>query len=518
MTLKATFLGTGDYIHTQQRNSKSLHVHREGDDYLFDIGEGAVRQMMRYNINLNVDSIFLTGIRYDHSGGLPGILETYDSTHINREEDIQIYTPMGTGNKIQDISHLYDGLQFNVEINEVSPGVVLEKDDYTIEAFETDSLETSVGYILREESRRGRFNREKAEELGVSPGPKFSKLVDGIPVKTENGETVRPEQVMGDPRPGRKIVYTGNTRPLDSTIDAASHADLLVHDSAFAEDWTERAVETGHSTALEAATVADEASSKRLALMNISPKFTGLGFRLRQEAESVYDGEIIVSEDGLTIDVPYPDSDDEEKVGYESRSANSFYSVGKRSEGLQNKIKTIREIAESGYIDLSESTIDDLSSALDDIISNIENSVLVLGSFDGRHQEELDELKTRLRTKGYDANTAEDLPSHSDRSLRQNVAIYMMLSQFSVMVDREPSGHLNEYEIAREQGNILARLVPEEGGSTFMIGGEEQININNIKSFEFKYSPTEVLDEATEWAEEQVKERREAFEEEYPWR
>ena len=525
MTLRIVFLGTGDYIPTQQRNPKSIyiqresdHIHQKSDDFLFDVGEGTARQMMKFNIKLNIPDIFLTGIDYDHTGGLSGLLKVYNSTSIQREGDVRIHTPKGTGNKIQEISHIYEDLDFNVEIDEVTPGRVLEKENYAIEAFETDALETSVGYVLREKPRRGRFNREKAENLGVPPGPKFGELVDGNSVRLQNGKTIHPEQVIGDPRPGRKIVYTGDTRPLDSTIKVASHADLLIHDSAFAESWNERAVETGHSTALEAATVADKASSKRLALMSISPRFTGIGFRLRQESESVYDKKVTVAEDGLTIDIPYPDTDTNWEVGYESRSADSFYSVGKRSEKLRNHIQSLREIAESGYFDLPETLANDLSSALDEILSNIENTVLVLGSFKDHHKNELNELRSALNTKGYSANTASELPSHKDKSLRQNVSMYMMLSRFCIMVDREPSGHLNEYEIARSQGDILIRLVPEEGGSTFMIGGEEQVNINNIKSFTFKYDPTESLEEAIEWAENQVEKRRAAFEEEYPWR
>lgn len=517
MHMKVTFVGSSDYIPTQQRNPKPVHVQRGGDAHLFDIGEGTVRQMMKYNLTLNVSNIFLSGTRYDHTGGLPGLLKTYDSTHISREEDVNVFTPYGTGNDIENIAYVFDDFNFDVEIHEVTPRTVVDNGEYEIRAFETDSSETSVGYSLVESSRRGRFDREKAESLGVPPGPKFSELTQGNPVDNQDGDTIRPEQVLGKRRPGRRIIYTGDTRPTDSVIEASRHADLLIHDSALAEDWNERAVETGHSTALEAATVAKKANAKRLALVGISPKFTGLGFRLRQEAESVYAGEVIVAEDGITVDVPYPDSDSDANVGYESRSAESMYSVGRRSQELRNHIQAFRDVVNSGYLD-EFSQFDELSSAIDELVSSIDNAVMVLGSYEGRHSDELEELKSELNELGYDANSATDLPSHENKSLEQNISFYMMLSRFCIMVDREPSGHLNEYEIARRQRNILIRLVPEDGGSTYMTEGDEGININYIKSFEFKYDPTEVLKNAIDWAEQLLEERKEAYQERYPWR
>lgn len=514
MKLRVTFLGTGDYVPSQQRNLKSIHLKRGEDRFLFDAGEGVTSQLEKYGVKLPVDSIFLTSSEFDHCSGLPGLLHTYDANPISREEELTLFCPKGHENRVRDISYTYGDFEFDLRVKGITPGLVLEKDNYSIQAFETDALSTSIGYSLEEESRRGRFNREKAEELGVPPGPKFGQLEEGNSVLNENGEKIYPEEVLGEERPGRQVVYTGDTRPTDTVKRVARGADLLIHDSALAEEWSERAVETGHSTALEAGIVANEASVQHLALTNISPVFTGRDFLLKQEAESVYEDIITVARDGVTIDVSYRDTP---HVIDESNSANSFYSVGEAKRSVRDQIKALRELVNEGYLD-SGIESETLESALNNILENIDNSIMVLGSYDGKHEQELEEVKAELSRQGYDVNTALDLPSRGSKSLEQNIATYMLLSRFSIVVDRDPSGHISEYEIARRQRNVLARLVPEDSGSTFMIGGEEGVNSRNIKAFEFKYSPTEVLQDAIQWAENLIEERRETYEDYYPWR
>lgn len=518
VNLEVTFVGTGDYIPSQQRNTKTVHLQRGSETFLLDLGEGAVREMMKLNLDFVADIVFLSAVSYDHISGLPGLVNIYDSNHIARDDPLQIFTPAGTANQVKDLVYEYGDVRFPITVEEVSPGTVIEKDGYVVQALETDSDEVSVGYSLSEKSRRGRFNRQKAEELGVKPGPKFGKLTEGESVKTEQGTVVQPEEVLGDPRPGRKVVYTGDTRPVDSIVRESADADLLIHDSAFAEHWDEKAVEKGHSTALEAGKVAEKANVKQLVLFSISPRFTGWGYRLKQEAESVYDGEVLVADDGLGINIPLSDEGTQEiRTGHDGRSADQFYTVGRRTENLRSQIQNLREVVNSGYLDNFDKQ-KELSESLDDIISAIENSVLVLGNYDGRHSDELDEVKSFLEEQGYDANTADDLPHQPDKSLEQNIAFYMMMSKFCVMVDRESSGHLNEYEIARNQRNILARLTPQNSGSTYMIGGEEEIDINYISSFEFKYSPTDVIEGAVKWAEDLAQERENAYKNQYPWR
>ncbi|WP_226021894.1 hypothetical protein [Halomicrobium salinisoli] len=517
MVFQATVLGSGDYVHTQQRALRSLYIKFDDNNFLFDCGPSTIWQIIRYNVKANVDRIFLTESDYDTAGGLPSLLRTFDSNSIDRSDELIIYTPMGTGNEITELAYTFNDLSFHVSVQEVSPGVILDGDDFSIEAFETDSLNTSVGYKLAEDEKRGRFNREKAEDLGIPPGPKFGDLTDGKSIELEDGTVINPDQVLGERRLGRSLIYTGKTRPVDTTQAISKQTNLLIHDAAFAEDWNERAINTGHSTALEAGIVADKASVKTLLLFGISPVYTGRGYRLRQEAESVFDGQVVVAEDGLSLTIRTSDREEDLKVGHLSRSADPYFSVSKKKEKLRNNIENLRNLLESGYVNIGEREAESLAATLEDLLDQIENSVLVLGSFHGKYRDELEDLKSNLEDRGYDAYIAEDLPTRGDSSLEQNIEAYMLLSKFSIMVDREPSGHIDEYEIAKRQGTPLVRMVPEEGGSTSMVGGEEQVIRRNIKSFEFVYTVDEALDDAIDWAEEYTEELRSHFEGEYPW-
>lgn len=517
MVFQVTVLGSGDYVHTQQRALKSLYVNFKDNNFLFDCGPSTIWQIIRYNVKMNVDRIFLTESDYDTSGGLPSLANTFDSSNIDRSDELTIYTPVGTGNEIKDLTYTFNDFSFRVSVEEVSPGVILDEDGFSIEAFETDSLNTSVGYKLSEDEKRGRFNREKAEELGVPPGPKFGDLADQKSIELEDGTVINPDQVLGERRPGRSLIYTGKTRPIDATEAISKQANLLIHDAAFAEDWNERAIDTGHSTALEAGIVADNASVKTLLLFGISPVYTGRGHRLRQEAESVFDEQVVVADDGLSLTLRTSDREEELKVGHLSRSADPYFSVSKKKEKLRKNIENLRNLIDSGYVDVGEEEAESLATTLENLMTQIENSVLVLGSFHGKHRDELEDLKSNLEQRGYDAYIADDLPTRGDSSLEQNIEAYMLLSKFSIMIDREPSGHIDEYEIAKRQGTPLVRMVPEEGGSSSMVGGEEQVIRRNINSFEFVYTVDEALDDAIEWAEDYTEELSSHFKEEYPW-
>jgi len=306
MTLHVTFLGTSGAVPTTTRNPSSVFVKREGDAFLFDAGEGTQRQMMQYGTGFDVSDVFVSHVHGDHVLGLPGLVQTWDFN--DRSEPVTIHTPRGTKSKLdQLVRAIGSPTGFSVRVSEVTPGeVVLDRDEYEVRAFETEHRTTSVGYALREHDRKGRFDREKAEELGVPVGPKFSELHNGNPVELDDGTLVRPEQVVGEPRPGRTVVYTGDTRPVESTVEAARDADLLIHDATFADDAAERAVETGHSTASEAARIARDAGVQRLALTHISSRYAGDVSTLKQQAESTFPGKSVVAHDGLELDVPYP--------------------------------------------------------------------------------------------------------------------------------------------------------------------------------------------------------------------
>jgi len=309
MSLRVTFLGTSGAVPTTERNPSSLVVNREGDRLLFDAGEGTQRQMMRFGTGFAISHVFVTHLHGDHVLGLPGLLQTMDFN--DREEPLAVHTPKGTRSDVEDLLFAASTRPtFRVRVNEVGPGdVALSGEDYEVRAFEVDHRTTAVGYALVEDDRKGRFDRERAEELGVPVGPKFSELHEGNPVELDDGTVVRPEQVVGDPRPGRKLVYTGDTRPTATTAEVAADADLLVHDATFADDRAERAGATGHSTAREAAELARRANAKRLAMTHISSRYTGDVSAHESEARDVFDGAAFVPDDGQVVEVPFPDAD-----------------------------------------------------------------------------------------------------------------------------------------------------------------------------------------------------------------
>lgn len=218
--MHVTFLGTSGAIPTTERNTSAVVVRREGDRFLFDCGEGTQRQMMRYGTGFDISHVFLTHLHGDHVLGLPGLCQTWDFN--DREKPLAIHTPLGTKRQVEDlISATGTRPSYPVNVNETRPGsVVLRKNEYEIRAFRTQHRTRSVGYALVEDERKGRFDREKAEELGVPVGPKFSQLHNGESVELED-RVVDPEQVVGPPRPGRRLVYTGDTRPTNATAETA---------------------------------------------------------------------------------------------------------------------------------------------------------------------------------------------------------------------------------------------------------------------------------------------------------
>ncbi len=311
--MRVTFLGTSGAVPTTQRNPSAIHIEREGDRLLFDCGEGTQRQMMRYGAGFDVEHVFLTHLHGDHVLGLPGLAQTWDFN--DRDTPLAIHAPAGTRQRIEGlVGATGERPSYPVRVHQVRPGdVALSREEYEIQVFDVEHHTNAVGYALVEDDRKGRFDRQKAEEeFNLPPGPEYSKLHNGEAVEHE-GRTIEPSDVVGDPRPGRTIVYTGDTRPCDAVRAVAEDADLLIHDSMFGHDRRERAVETAHSTAREAAELARDADVKRLALTHISSRYAGGGWHeLEAEAAEVFDDDrVFVADDGLCADVPYVDSDRE---------------------------------------------------------------------------------------------------------------------------------------------------------------------------------------------------------------
>jgi len=310
MSMRVTFLGTGGAVPTTERGPSALLIERDGERLLFDCGEGTQRQMMRFGTGFAISHLFVTHLHGDHVLGIPGLIQTLDFN--GREEPLALHGPPGSKPHLRDLLEA-GGYRpgFPITVNEIRPGTVaLDAADYEVRTFETDHRNaSSMGYAIVEADRRGRFDRERAEELGVPVGPKFGQLHDGEPVELDDGTVVRPEDVVGDPRPGRRFVYTGDTRPVDATVAVAEEPDVLVHDATFDDEWAERARRTGHSTGREAAEVAARAGAARLGLVHVSSRYAGDASPIEREAASAApDGtEVFLPDDGRTIEVPYPD-------------------------------------------------------------------------------------------------------------------------------------------------------------------------------------------------------------------
>ena len=301
--LSVTFLGTGAACPTVDRNVAALAVQREGETILFDCGEGTQRQMMRYGVGFSFTEVFFTHFHADHMLGITGLLRTMGLQ--DRTAPVTLYGPRGAQRILGAAMSLgIERNKFPVEVVEIRAGDRLRRDEYDIVVFETQHRADTVGYALAEHTRLGRFHPERARELGVPEGPLWGRLHKGETVTLDDGRTVSPPDLVGAPRRGRTLVYSGDTRPHLALLEAARGADLLIHEATFGGDEADRAVETGHSTAAEAARVALEAGVRRLVLTHISPRYTRDAPELLAEARAVFP-ETAIARDGMTVEVPF---------------------------------------------------------------------------------------------------------------------------------------------------------------------------------------------------------------------
>jgi ribonuclease Z len=215
---------------------------------------------------------------------------------------ITIYGPPGLAELFGSLRRIFGKLTYSYELVEVDPGETLERGDYRIDTFPVQHGVSSVGYALVEDDRPGRFDVEAADTLGVPFGPERGALQRGEEVTLEDGTTVSPEQVLGGARPGRRIVIAGDTAPTRSVLEASIGADVLVHEATFLEDERDRAAETGHSTAVDAAQLALAAGVRMLALTHLSTRYFGPD--AAREARTVFP-ETVVPKDFDIIDVRF---------------------------------------------------------------------------------------------------------------------------------------------------------------------------------------------------------------------
>ena len=298
MELSLFFAGTGGSVPAARRGLPAVLVQRGGDRLLFDCGEGTQRQLLRSIGLVEVDSVFITHFHADHWLGLPGMLKSLALRE--RCAPLAVYGPSGLRELMGVMRVVYGRLPFELTIGELDQGEAVERDGYKVAAFAVDHGErVAHGYALVEAPRPGEFDPHAAERLGVSPGPDFGLLQHGQCVAG-----VAPDQVMGPPREGRKVVISGDTAPCERLAVAAHMADVLVHEATFAEEEAERARETSHSTARQAADLAREAQARLLAVTHISSRYGGS--EIRDEARAIF-ARTEAPRDFDTIEVPFPE-------------------------------------------------------------------------------------------------------------------------------------------------------------------------------------------------------------------
>jgi ribonuclease Z len=301
--LDLVFLGTSGSVPTAKRGLAGLLLRRSGERLLFDCGEGTQRQLLRSSVGLvEIPEVFLTHYHADHYLGLPGMLKTFSLR--GREAPLAVHGPPGLVDLFNVLRRVFGKLTYPLDLVELSPGDVVERPEYRIAAFDVEHGVSANGYALVEAPRAGRFDVAAATALGVPAGPLYGRLQAGETIVLDDGRAVAPEQVLGPPRAGRKIVLAGDGRAAPSVLEVAHEADVLVHEATFAEQERERAAETLHATAVEAARLAGAAGVRMLALTHLSNRY--FGPELAREAREVFP-DTVVPRDFDIIDVRFPE-------------------------------------------------------------------------------------------------------------------------------------------------------------------------------------------------------------------
>lgn len=300
--MQLVFLGTGGSWPSPERNVSAVALKRGKEVILFDCGEGTQRQLMQSSVSfMQITRIFISHFHGDHFLGLPGLIQSMGLN--NREAELHIYGPGGMEDLLDDIlnmGHFTAGYQ--IIGHDVKEGQTLEFDEYSVEIAEADHTVPAIAFSLTEKPRPGKFNKPRALELGIPEGPLFRKLQEGQIVE-HGGKTFTPDMVMGPPRPGRKITYSGDTRPSAVVEALAGGSDVLIHEATTESSLEEKANEYGHSSARQAANLAKNAGVSTLFLFHISPRYDETEV-IQTEARSIFP-ETYVAEDFQEYEVKF---------------------------------------------------------------------------------------------------------------------------------------------------------------------------------------------------------------------
>ncbi|HSD24307.1 MAG TPA: ribonuclease Z [Solirubrobacterales bacterium] len=301
MDLSVVFLGTGGSVPSARRATACVLIRSGRSRILVDAGEGAQRQMINSTGLVQVDDIYITHFHADHYLGLPGLLKTYDL--LERQKPLRIIGPAGLIGLFDALRRIFGRLRYDVELVELEPGEAVEHDGFEMCAFGVEHRMKALGYAYVEPERPGRFDVDAARERGVTDARDYGRLQRGETIAV-NGSEVRPDQVMGEPRHGRKVVITGDTAPCEMTRVAAHAAQLLVHDGTFAVEESARAADTGHSTARGAAQLAVDAEVDMLAIVHVSSRYNVS--KVLDEAREAFPNTVAPRDFDL-IEIPFPE-------------------------------------------------------------------------------------------------------------------------------------------------------------------------------------------------------------------
>ena len=303
MSIRVVFLGTSGSVPTLKRSLPSVVVQCPRDQWMFDCGENVQRQMMQAKVSFHRKmKVFITHLHGDHVLGLPGLLQTM--ALMDRKEPVKVYGPKGLKDFLVCTKETLNfGLTFPVEIREIlSEGTVFESEEVIVFSKRSNHTVESYCFAFVEKPRPGKFYPKEALALGVAAGELWSKLQGGESITLADGKVVKPSDVMGPPRPGRKIVYTGDTKPFEGFGQFAAKADLVIHECNFDDSLAEKAAVDGHSTPSQAAGQAKEAGAKLLALSHISARYPNAGLLLEQ-AKKVFSNTVL-AEDFMELELP----------------------------------------------------------------------------------------------------------------------------------------------------------------------------------------------------------------------
>jgi len=303
--LSIIFLGTGGSWPTVKRNVTSVAIKRSGEIILFDCGEGTQRQFQKSRLSyMQISKVFITHFHGDHFLGLPGLIQTMQLN--DREIPLDIYGPNGMNKLVKQLLSLgYFKPKYDIVSHEIDEGDILDFGGYVIKTLKVKHGVPALAYALEEKMRPGKFNKPRALELGIPEGPLFSKLQKGETITLKDGRKITPDMILGPPRKGRKIVISGDTRPISRMVEFAKDADVLIHEATFDSSLEKTSYEYGHTTTVQAAEIAKKANVEKLFLVHISPRYISTR-AMEKEAQQVFKNSFI-PRDFQEIEVKFKD-------------------------------------------------------------------------------------------------------------------------------------------------------------------------------------------------------------------